>query len=227
MDITNQTALDTTPPSITAYSLDGCANWNTDKTNACSSADAAPTVEFNTSKPSWCAIIGNYSSTLGMNYTDMGSRYNCTGGEGTYEHICTLVDEFVYETAYLYISCKDDANRQNRTSTSSALKVSVTGLDTTASDAISLGVQNSLLSGYTNYTGQQIYARNLVNTQVKGAYDKAAKKGNKTWAINWIGPSESFINMFNLTPVLYTLEFSNLTATNMTKQVELLINGTT
>ncbi|HLC50739.1 MAG TPA: hypothetical protein VJI97_04920 [Candidatus Nanoarchaeia archaeon] len=217
---------DTTPPSITAYSLYGCANWNTDKTNACNSPDTAPIVEFNTSKIAWCAITGNYSSTLGMNYSDMGSRYNCTGGEGTYEHMCTLVDELVYENAYLYISCKDDANRQNRTSTSGALKVFIAGLDTTASDAIGLGIQNSLLSGYANYTNQQIYARNLADLQVKGTYDKVAKKGNNTWAINWIGPSESFIGMFNLTPVLYALEFSNLTATNMTKQVELLVNAT-
>jgi len=228
-------AADTTPPEITYFNLtneNGCENWVTDKTNACSTSSVTPTVQFNTSENAWCAISGNSSSTSGVNYTNMGSSRNCTGamsGEGgTTNHRCTLIpeDQLVYDTSYIYISCKDAYNNTNRTSTSGPLKLSITSLESTGRDSIGIGVQNALLSGYTNYTDLQIYARNLSNAQIKGTFDRAAKKGNKMWAFNRIGVSDSYVNMFNLTPVLYNLELANITSTNITKQVELLINAT-
>ncbi len=228
---------DTTPPEITYYNLsssdDGCESWNTNKNTACSTSDPTPVVQFNTSENAWCAIRGNSSATSGQNYTEMGSSRNCTGvasGEGTREHFCTLTnqDELVYDTSYIHISCKDASNNQNRsgTSTSGALKVSVTSLETDGRNSIGIGIQNALLSGYTNYTDLQIYARNLSNGQVKGTFDRAAKKGSKMWAFNRIGVSDSHVNMFNLTPVLYTFEFANKTSSNITLEVEKLINAT-
>ncbi|MBI4453991.1 hypothetical protein HY636_05085 [Candidatus Woesearchaeota archaeon] len=235
VDWTNISA-DTTPPSITYYNLtsstNGCENWNTNKSNACNTSSVTPTVQFNTSKNAWCAVAGSSSSiSLNLNYTDMGSSRNCTGaasGEGTREHFCTLTnqDELVYDASYLFISCKDSSNNQNRTSTSSALKLSITGLEASGRNSIGLGIQNALLSGYTNYTDLQIYARNLSNGQVKGTFDRAAKKGNKMWTFNRIGVSDSHVNMFNLTPVLYTLEFANTTSARITNLTELLINAT-
>ena len=132
----------------------------------------------------------------------------------------------MYDTSYLFISCKDSSNNQNRTSTSSALKLSITGLEASGRNSISIGIQNALLSGYTNYTDLQIYARNLSNGQVKGTFDRAAKKGSRMWAFNSIGVSDSHVNMFNLTPVLYTLEFTNKTSEYITNQTERLINAT-
>jgi len=226
---------DTTPPSIKYYNLtssgNGCENWNTDKTNACSTSSVLPSLVFNTSEAAYCAISGNFSSTSGMNYSDMGSARNCTGaasGEGATSHLCTLVsqDELVYDTSYLYVSCKDTSGNQNSTSTSGPLKASITGLEDAGRTSIGIGIQDALLSGYTNYTDQQIYARNLSNGQVRGTFDRAVKKSNKMWAINRIGVSDSYVNMFNLTPVLYTLEITNRTSLNITKQVELLINAT-
>jgi len=226
---------DTTPPSITYYNLttdSGCENWNTNKNNACSTSSATPTVQFNTNENAWCAIAGGSSSTsLNLNYTGIGSSRNCTGaasGEGSTSHLCTLIsqDELVYDTSYLFISCKDTNNNQNLTSTSSALKLSITGLEAAGRTSIGLGIQNALLSGYTNYTDLQIYARSLNNSQVRGTFDKAAKKGSRIWAFNRIGISDSHVNMFNLTPVLYTLEFANKTSSNITLQVEQLINAT-
>ncbi len=227
---------DTTPPEITYYNLtneNGCENWNTDKNNACGTSSVTPTVQFNTNENVWCAIAGSSSSTsLDKNYTDMGNSRNCTGtmsGEGgTTNHRCTLTsqDELVYDTSYLFISCKDANNNQNRTSTSGALKLSITGLEVAGRNSIGLGIQNALLSGYTNYTDLQIYARNLSNAQVRGTFDRAAKKGNKMWAFNRIGVSDSYVNMFNLTPVLYTLELANKTSSNITLEVEKLLNST-
>lgn len=227
---------DITPPSITYYNLtneNGCESWTTDKNTTCSTSSVTPTVQFNTNENAWCAIAGNSSpSLLDKNYTDMGSSRNCTGsmaGEGgTTNHRCTLTpqDELVYDTSYLFLSCKDANGNQNRTSTSSSLKVSVTGLETARRNSIGIGIQNALLSGYTNYTDLQIYTRNLSNAQVRGTFDRAAKKGSKMWAFNGIGVSDSYVNMFNLTPVLYNLEFANVTSARITNLTELMINAT-
>ena len=227
--------IDNTPPEITYYNITndaGCENWNTDKNNACSVSSATPTIQFNTSEPAWCAISRNASYTLGMNYTGMGNSRNCTGamaGEGGMQnHRCTLTpqDTLVYETSYIHISCKDASNNTNRTSTSGPLKIYVTSLESDAKSFIGLGAQNALLSGYTNYTNQQIYARSSSNSQVKGTFDFAVQKGTKTWAFNRIGATDVNVNMFNLTPVLYTLELANKTSAQITNQVELLINAT-
>ncbi len=226
---------DTTPPSITYYNevSGNCENWNTDKNNPCSTSSVVPTIQFNTSENAWCAIAGGSSNSLNINYTEMGNTRNCTGGasgEGGINHSCTLTpqDELVYDTSYLFISCKDSGNNMNRsgTSTSGPLKLSITGLETTGRNSIGLGIQNALLSGYTNYTDVQIYARNLSNYQVKGTFDRSAKKGSKMWAFNRIGVSDSYVNMFNLTPVLYTMEFANMTSTNLTNMTQALIEAT-
>lgn len=226
---------DTEPPNITYYNLtneNGCENWNTDKNNACITSSVTPTVQFNTSEYAWCAIAGSGSSTsLDLNYTDMGNSRNCTGsaaGEGGRVHFCTLTlqDELVSDVSYLFISCKDTSNNQNRTSTSGALALNITGLEDTARNSIELAIRNSLLSGYSIYTDQKIYARNSANSQAVGTFDKAVKKLNKIWAFNRIGISDSFVNMFNITPILYTLEFENTTSARITNLTELMINAT-
>lgn len=226
---------DLMPPEITYYNLtngDGCENWNTNKSNPCNTSSVTPTVQFNTSENAWCAIAGSNSSTaLDLNITDMGSSRNCTGaasGEGLMSHFCTLTtqDEFVYDTSYLFISCRDPNNNQNRTSTSGALKLNITDLENTARNSIATGIRNALLTGYTIYTDQRIYARNSANNQAIGLFDKIAKKNNKIWAFNNIGVSDSHINMFNITPVFYNLEFSNKTATQIINLTEKMINAT-
>jgi hypothetical protein len=138
----------------------------------------------------------------------------------------TTQDELINETSYLFISCKDLTENQNRTSTSGPLRVNITDLEQTARNAIEVGIANSLLGGYSTYTDQKIYARNSANNQSVGSFDKVAKKLNKIWAFNRIGISDSHVNMFNLTPVLYTLEFANTTSARITNLTELLINAT-
>ncbi|MBS3105413.1 hypothetical protein J4234_04100 [Candidatus Woesearchaeota archaeon] len=218
-------APDTTSPYITAYSDQGssCSNWNTNPSNACSTSDTTPTLYFNTSESAFCAI-----GTNNTNYTTMGSLRNCTSGEGAIEHACTLIDadELVYEDSIVYSSCKDASGNMNTSSTSGALNLTVTGLEAAGRTSIGIGIQNALLSSYTNYTDLQIYARNLSNSQVKGTFDRAAKKGSKMWAFNYITKGEQHVQFFNLTPVLYVLEMSNITGTNITKTVETMINAT-
>lgn len=226
---------ETAPPSITYFNLtneNGCENWNTNKNTACNTSSLTPTVQFNTNENAWCAIAGSGSSTsMDLNYTDMGNSRNCTGtssGEGATSHLCTLTsqDGIVYDTSYLFISCKDANNNQNKTSTSGALAVNVTGLETVARASIELGIKNSLSSDYAIFTDQKIYARNSANNQSIGVFDKVAKRLNKIWAFNRIGISDSYVNMFNITPILYSLEIANKTSAQITNQTELLINAT-
>ena len=224
---------ETIPPSINQNSYNmtsdggaGCINWRTNKSNPCSTGDVTPTVNFTTNEPASCAI-----GTQDINFSDYNAlvvNRNCTIGQGTQSHTCTLIDndELVYETSNIFISCEDSSNNQNTTSTSGALVLSITGLEAAGRTSIGLGIQNALLSSYTNYTDQQIYARNLASVQVTGTFDRVATKGGKTWAFNRIGVSDSHVNMFNLTPVLYALEFANTTSSQITLQAELLINAT-
>lgn len=226
-------APDTTPPEINqnSYNMtseggEGCINWRTDKTIPCSTGDTTPTVNFTTNEAAWCAI-----GTQNINFSDynnLGVNRNCTTGQGATSHTCTLVDqdELVYENSTAYLSCKDSSGNMNITSTSGALSLTITGLEAAGDAAIGAGIQNALLSGYTNYTSLQIYARNLSNGQAKGRFDWAAKKGSKVWAFNYVTKGETHAALFNLTPVLYVLEMSNITGTNITKTVETMINAT-
>lgn len=216
---------DTTPPVIINYSSQGdsCTYWNTNTSNPCTTSDIAPSIYFNTSESAFCAIgVNNF------NYTAMGSSRNCTVGEGTTEHQCDLTpqDELVYEDSIVYLSCKDSSGNMNTTSTSGPLSLIITGLEAGGDNAIGTGIQNALLSGYTNYTEVQIYARNLANNQTRGTFDRMTKKGSKVWAFNYVTKGQQHVNMFNLTPVLYVLEMSNITNTNITKTVETMINAT-
>lgn len=93
--------------------------------------------------------------------------------------------------------------------------------------AIGTGVQNALLSNYTNYTNQMISARSNNNSQFSGLFDWVAKKGSKVWAFNYIGSGESHIaTTFNLTPSLYILQLTNATQQQITLEVEMMINAT-
>ena len=224
---------DPIPPQIndSSYNLTsgggaGCINWRTNKSNPCSTGDPTPTVNFTTNEIASCAI-----GTQNINFSDynaLGINRNCTLGQETTIHTCilTLNDELVYENSEVYIACKDASGNENLTSTSGALKLNVTDLEALGRNSIELGIRNSLSSGYTIYTDQKIYARNSANNQSVGAFDKVVKKLNKIWAFNRIGISDSHVNMFNVTPVLYTLEFANKTSTYIENQTSLLINAT-
>lgn len=216
------------PPEITFYNMtseggEGCTNWNTDKNNACSTSDTTPTVSVNTSESAYCAIgISN------LNYTDLGVSRECAGG-GTKKHTCTIISQDTLSQAdsSVYIGCKDLVGNENRTSTSGALKLTLTGgTESSGRNAIESGITNALITGYTIYTDQKIYARNSANQQSIGTFDKVAKSLNKIWAFNYLTGTDMNVNMFNITPVLYTLELTNKTSAQITNEVELLINAT-
>ena len=226
---------DTTPPAINQNSYNmtseggaGCVNWRTNPATPCSTGDTTPTVEFTTDENAWCAI--GIQSINFTQYVNLGVDRNCTIGQGTSSHTCTLVpdDELTFANPNIYIGCRDSSGNENMTgkSTSGPLSLTITGLEAGGDSAIGKGVQNALLSGYTNYTNQQIYARKLDGTQDFGTFDWMAKKGSKVWAFNYITSGEQHVGMFNLTPVLYVLEMSNITNSTIINKVELMINAT-
>ncbi len=90
--------------------------------------------------------------------------------------------------------------------------------------AIEIGV-NSSLSGASVSSYQKIYGRNLSNSQIQGTFDKFVAYGAKRWAFNYVNASESFVRMYNLTPVLYVLEMSNLPVNTIINDTGSLINA--
>lgn len=221
-------ALDT-PPELSLYNMtseggEGCINWRINKSNPCVTNDTTPTTYFVTNKNAFCGVgISN------LNYTALGSSRNCTGGEGTTEHTCTIIpqDELTQPNSFIYLSCKDNNGNQNSTSSSGALALSIQAKETGAVQAIGTGIQNALLNGYINYTNQQISARDLNNNQFIGTFDRVARKGTKVWAFNYISSGESHVaGTFNLTPVLYVLQLMNTTQQQVTLEVERMINAT-
>ena len=214
-----------TPLYIKGYLAEGdsCAGWNTSTSTQCVTSETTPEIHFVTNKEAYCAI-----SRFNHNYTTMGSSRNCTDTEGLTEHVCYLTadDELYYEDSLAYIACKDSNGNENTTSTSGPLALRITGLEAYSDTFIGLGVQNALVSGYTNYTEQQIYARDLDNNQSTGRFDWVAKKGSKVYAFNYITKGENHVGMFNLTPVLYVLEMGNITSVNITNAVEIAVNAT-
>lgn len=96
-----------------------------------------------------------------------------------------------------------------------------------ARTAIEAGINSSIIGlNASKYTDQKIYARNQSNSQSFGRFDNVAVSGNQTWAFNYVIGSDTNVNMFNLTPVLYTLELSNLNSAQITDIVSKLINNT-
>lgn len=217
--------VDNVPPSITNYSAQGasCTNWNLNGSSPCTTVQTTPNIYFNTSEAANCAI-----GRTNVNYSAMGSARNCTYGEGAIEHLCTLIEDdiLMYEDSLVYLSCKDSSGNQGNASTSGPLALTVTGLEAAGDRDIGIGVQNALLSNYTNYTSQQISARNFNGDQDSGRFDWVAKKGNKVWAFNYVTKGEEHVGMFNMTPALYVFEMSNITSTNITKFAETVINST-
>ena len=228
-DVPLQSEIIPTPPQITFYNMtseggEGCTNWNTAKSNACTTSDATPTIFIRTNELSTCAI-----GASNLNYTMLGSNRTCSGG-GSEEHTCTLTsqDELKEEISFIYIGCQDLFGHENLTSTSGALKMSIftSDLESRGRYGIETGAQAALTSGYTIYTNQKVYARNSANQQSIGTFDKDVKRMNKIWAFNFLTGNDTVVGMFNITPVLYTLEIRNMTNSTVNTTIYNFIQAT-
>jgi hypothetical protein len=222
---------DSTPPEINDNSYNmtseggaGCINWRTNKDNGCTTTDTTPTVTFTTNEDATCAI-----GVSNLNYNDFGATRECSGS-GTTDQTCTLIvqDELAQEDSYIYIGCKDFSGNQNQTSTSGGLRISIhtSDLETIGRNAIESGIQNALGSEYTIYTDQKLYARNSANNQFVTTFDKVVKWLNKIWAFNILTGNDTATDAFNITPILYVLEMTNVTNSTVNSTVYQLILDT-
>lgn len=208
-------------PSILTYNLSApsgdCTSW---PSGTCTTDDTTPSVSITTDIDAHC-IIGRVDGNWDY-YDGSGEGGTCTGG-GTISLICTLTpdDALTEENSNIYIACKDDFGNQGAASTSGALKVAIftQDLERYGRTSIESGISLALSSGYAVYTDQKVYARNSANVQKIGIFDKVVKWMNKIWAFNVITGNDTFVNMVNITPVLYTLEMSNITNTSVNSTV--------
>lgn len=225
---------DPTPPTISNLNCTSCDIPNGDITPPYETEDTTPTFKFDTDENAWCAI-----SDSDDNYTIMGASRNCTSGEGTQNHICTLTVQDRFSSVgenYLYISCKDsDGNEGNATdsskSNSGKIRMEILGAgEASGDDRIEIGIDTSDIKDIaTKYSEQQLSARNLNNDQFTGTFDwvVVVQGSTKRYAFNYVSGGESPIsNLFNLTPVLYVLQLQNQTNETITDDVGKLINST-
>jgi len=106
-----------------------------------------------------------------------------------------------------------------------AEEADVTSNESEARSTITSAI-NNVLTNPVIYTDMQIYARYYNGSQMLGRFDKVAVGGNQRWAFNYLTGSDTYTRMWNLTPVFYVLEMANLTSSQITVEVETLINNT-
>lgn len=169
----------------------------------------------------------NITISIFVNLTSTANKTQaCAIGYG-----CTNLETFTNDNKdYIAFDTGDltDYERYFQVTLNNLIESGSSFADESAGDtAIGIGVQNALLGSYTNYTSQQVYGRNLANSQFLGTFDWMAKRGNKVWLFNYITSGESHVsNTFNLTPSVYVSQMANLTSSQITLEVEKLINST-
>ncbi|MFH2028572.1 MAG: hypothetical protein ABIJ08_05510 [Nanoarchaeota archaeon] len=211
---------DTTPPIIsdvncTSVIPDG------DAQSPYTTYDTTPTFSFTTDENAYCRI-----SDEDQNYTTMGNSRNCSTGEGTTTHTCTISveDELYIPTDYAYVACTDANGNENITS-SKALLMDITDLETNTSKAIDLGIQSSTIWSTTVHNSQQIYLRDMDNNQLLTTVDRVAIFNSQRWLLNYVVDG-SLLGLFNITPAIYVLDMTNISMTQIEHQVSGLINST-
>ncbi len=91
--------------------------------------------------------------------------------------------------------------------------------------AILEGINHSL-PGNPASSEKQIYLVNEFGQHSLGRFDQVTTLDNQTWAFNYVGLSESFINMSSLFRVLNVWQNQSLAYEEIANQVEVFINAT-
>ena len=217
----------TTSPVIVSSPAINCTVCNIpagDTVEPYTTADTTPTFTFSTDVSAWCRI-----GASNVNYSTMTSSRDCSGGEGSLSHTCTLgvADELATSSPTIYASCRSSDDVETVSNSSAKLLMDIVNLSTTVTDAFYSGVQHSVIwPGATIYTDQQVYLRNLQNTQIAGVVDRVVVFGNQRWIFNLASETEAPIGLFNLTPAVYSLELINVSSSQIESKVSALINAT-
>ncbi|MDP3734550.1 MAG: discoidin domain-containing protein [Nanoarchaeota archaeon] len=223
-DDSNPNCVIASAPIVSAINCTSCNTPSGDTSEPYSTSDTTPTFKFNTDVNAHCRI-----GPSNINWTTMGSAKNCTSGGGAQNHTCTLItdDEVSTSSPTLYISCSDNVGTETISNSSAKLPMDITSLSSTISDALDQGIQTSLVwPGATIYNNQQVYLRNLANTQIVGTADRVVVSGSQRWIFNVGTDSEAPVGLFNITPAVYSLELFNVSSSNIQSKISALINAT-
>ena len=205
------------PPVLSNFVCGSCSPVNE---SPYSTSDTTPTFSFDTDLNAWCRI-----SNDNLNYSAMTNSRDCESGENTQSHTCTLPmeDELIYQTDYVYVSCRELYNNDN----TSTLQMSLSGLEETSDTAIINGIiSSSVWPGAIIYDSIEVYIGSSDNHAV-GNFDKVTSYRNKRWAFNYVTENETSIGTFyNLTPSFYFLELTNLSGYDITNKVSQYLNET-
>lgn len=120
--------------------------WNNNRLSYAFTMDSTPTITFSTGNNAYCAIttgkgLGNVS------YVEMMSR-NCSGGQGTGEHTCTVysADALAGGPGSIYAACTDVSYDANATSDTLSI---FNGLGTIGGKTDNISIE---LGSYVNVT---------------------------------------------------------------------------
>ncbi|MBI4738194.1 hypothetical protein HY772_01305 [Candidatus Woesearchaeota archaeon] len=209
-------------PNIASMNCTSCNIPFGDTTEPYTTSDTTPTFTFNTSVAANCSIADE-----NWNYTTMGASRNCSSGDETLVHTCTLgvQDELIYKIDYVYISCANAVNNNQTWNATTMLLMDITGLEANTSNAIDNGIQHSSIwPGATVYNDQQVYLRSLNNNQLLTTVDRVAVFGNQRWILNY--ENTTTIGLFNISPAVYVIDLVNLSLSDIETHVANLINST-
>jgi hypothetical protein len=160
------------------------------------------------------------------NYTTMSSSRDCDAGQNLSIHTCTLTvqDGLVDYNVSVYISC--NYNETNNATMSLPMLISSLELPN-STEAIMQGIENSVVGqGATIYSNQKVYLRLLNGTNMITTVNKVVAYGNQRWLINYVNATGTTLGLFNITPVVYTLDMKNMTAKAIRANVTAFINST-
>lgn len=216
----------TGPPVITALNCTSCNPPFGSTNSPYLTSDTTPTFTFNTTVTGRALNANCRVGNQDLNYTGMGATRQCMGGEGTSAHTCTLTaqDALPPEAGLMYIACQN-LNDFNESAKSSSGPLQIIGIATTPQSAIDYGIHSSVVWPQAGvYQNQQVYLRDVNNRQLQATVDRVVVYGNQRWLINY--NNQTTLGLFNMTPVVYSLELSNLTLLQIEAAVTGFINST-
>jgi hypothetical protein len=189
-------------------------------------SDTTPTFRFQTTRNGTNTNANCRIGTTDVNYSTMGASRQCMGGDGLSWHICTLTsqDALPPESGTVYIACQNSADgTESARSSSGALPI--TGVASTPEAGIDYGVhQSKVWPGATVYTNQQVYLRDTTHTPLLTTVDRVVVYGNQRWLFNY--DNTTTLGLFNISPVVYSLEMANMTIVQVEANVTAFINST-
>lgn len=200
-------------PSIVAlsgYNLTseaiGCTEWNNDPRENCNTTDTTPTITFNTNVSAFCRLgIDDF------NHSSLNNTRDCSGGEGTTSHTCTLIalDALGLLNQTIYAGCTSEAGFDSGNSTSSSGALPLDIFSTPGIVNLTSPLNNSLFGKldalisllWTNTTNDdnrsltfKVYVNNTLNDTVTGlslSYNLTGDNRSYNWSV------ESFNGVFS------------------------------